>query len=338
MIRVYEGTTRLQKIGICEGIKAKNLKIGDVLVWNFGGTSTVKEITFSKTGKTLTIVEECNGKDYTRRLGAERIVVVKELNPVEEVKEVEVEEMTNNTKTVKGQDVAVGDVVELQANNINGAVRIKKLLKGAMCIEVLDGDLKGQSYSVAFRNITSIKEVNPVEEMIAEAKAVVEGLKDMESAEAVKVVDETLDKIDSIINTIEEDEKRWELRDIENHLKWIFGALEEMAEVEAREQAQKEEVAVESTPAQPKKTKSVFGKWLHTFVEEKGLDLNSEFTVEHREELHFVSLGYLLELIERTSKEEQARIKNVLVQIDFKNGDVMHFFNHLANGYIKTNY
>lgn len=266
MIRVYEGTTRLQKIGICEGIKAKNLKVGDVLVWNFGGTSIVKEITFSKTGKTLTIIEECNGKDYTRRLGAERIVVVKELNPAEAVEEVE---------------------------------------------------------------------VDAVEEMIAEAKAVVEGLKDMTPAEAVKVVDETLDKIDSIINTIEEDEKRWELRDIENHLKWVFGALEEMAEVEAREEA---EAVVEPAPAQPKKNKSAFGKWLEVFVEEKGLDLNSEFTVEHREELHFVSLGFLLEVIEQASKEEQAKIKNILVQIDFRNGDVMHFFNHLSHGYIKSNY
>ena len=85
-MRKYEGTTRLQGLGIREGIKAKNLKVGDVLVWNNGGTSLVKEITFSKTRKTLTIVEECKGQDYTRRLGAERIVVVKELNLVEEVK------------------------------------------------------------------------------------------------------------------------------------------------------------------------------------------------------------------------------------------------------------
>lgn len=88
-MRNYEGKTRLQGLGIREGIKAKNLQVGDVLVWNNGGTSIVKEITFSKTGKTLTIVEECKGQDYTRRLGAERIVVVKELNPVEEVQAVE---------------------------------------------------------------------------------------------------------------------------------------------------------------------------------------------------------------------------------------------------------
>lgn len=176
-MRNYEGTTRLQGIGIVEGIKAKNLQVGDVLVWNNGGTSIVKEITFSKTGKTLTIIEECKGQDYTRRLGAERIVVVKELNPVEEVK---------------------------------------------------------------------AEETNEVEEIMVEAKEVIEGLKDMDVVEAVKVVDETLNKIDAIINTIEEDEKRWELRDMENHLKWVYGSLEEMAAAEEKEE--KEEVERKAAP------------------------------------------------------------------------------------------
>ena len=176
-MRNYEGTTRLQGIGIVEGIKAKNLQVGDVLVWNNGGTSIVKEITFSKTGKTLTIIEECKGQDYTRRLGAERIVVVKELNPVEEVK---------------------------------------------------------------------AEETNEVEEIMVEAKEVIEGLKDMDVVEAVKVVDETLNKIDARINTIEEDEKRWELRDMENHLKWVYGSLEEMAAAEETEE--KEEVERKAAP------------------------------------------------------------------------------------------
>ena len=86
-MRKYEGTTRLRGLGIREGIKAKNLKVGDVLVWNDGETSLVKEITFSKTRKTLTIVEECKGQDHTRRLRVGKIVVVKELNQeVEAVK------------------------------------------------------------------------------------------------------------------------------------------------------------------------------------------------------------------------------------------------------------
>lgn len=113
MKRNYEGTTRLQGIGVCQGIKAKNLKVGDVLVWNFGGTSIVKEITFSKTGKTLTIIEEYNGTDYERRMTAERIVVVKELNPAEEV-EVEAEAVE---ETVEAEAV---EVVEIEALDVTG--------------------------------------------------------------------------------------------------------------------------------------------------------------------------------------------------------------------------
>ena len=120
MIRNYEGTTRLQGIGVCQGIKAKNLKVGDVLVWNFGGTSIVKEITFSKTGKTLTIIEECNGTDYERRMTAERIVVVKELNPAPAVEEVEVEEVEVEEVEVEEVEVEEVEVVESEALDVTG--------------------------------------------------------------------------------------------------------------------------------------------------------------------------------------------------------------------------
>lgn len=117
-MRNYEGTTRLQGLGIREGIKAKNLQVGDVLVWNFGGTSTVKEITFSKTGKTLVIVEEFKGQDYTRRLGAERIVVVKELNPVEEVQAVERDYQPTNKEVVIKELEAEGLVLGCWSDKI----------------------------------------------------------------------------------------------------------------------------------------------------------------------------------------------------------------------------
>lgn len=137
-MRNYEGTTRLQGIGIREGIKAKNLQVGDVLVWNNGGTTIVKEITFSKTGKTLTIVEEYQGKEYNRRLGAETIVVVKELNPTE-------------TK---------GEVKE----------EVKK----------------------------EVKKVDAFKKIVKEVGTVVDELPNMEYTEAIKVVDEMLDKINEV--------------------------------------------------------------------------------------------------------------------------------------------
>lgn len=158
-MRNYEGTLRLQGLGVLEGIKAKNIKVGDVLVWNYGGTELVKEITFSKTGKTLVAVVECNGKDYERKMNAERIVVVEELNPVEEIKEI----------------IAQG--LEIQAN-----------------------------------------------------------VKNMEIQESIKIIDQYLEMVAKIVNSIENDALRHELRDIENPLKWTLCNLEELAEQQVDEE------------------------------------------------------------------------------------------------------
>ena len=81
-----------------------------------------------------------------------------------------------------------------------------------------------------------------------------------------------------------------------------------------------------------------YEKWLKTFIEEKGLDLDSEFTVEHEGNIHFINLGFLVEVILKSSKEEQEKIQNTIVRLDFINGNVMHFFEHLAFAYIVHNY
>lgn len=72
-------TIQLQGIGKHPATEAKNIQIGNTLVWNFGATSTVKAIEFSKTGKTLTIttISGSDGKEYQRRLGAERLVAIR---------------------------------------------------------------------------------------------------------------------------------------------------------------------------------------------------------------------------------------------------------------------
>lgn len=86
-----------------------------------------------------------------------------------------------------------------------------------------------------------------------------------------------------------------------------------------------------------KKT-TAFGRWLTTFIEEKGLDLDHEFTYTHRDMTHFITLGFLVEVMVIAPANEQKQIKDKIVYIDFKNGDVMHFFNFLAEAYIKMNY
>lgn len=274
MKRNYEGTTRLQGIGECQGIKAINVKVGDYRVWNFGSASEVVRVEPSKTGKTVKITtlwfnnhaELVNGEwvgaweEDTRTLKADTIVVVKELNPAEVEAEKTVEENTIET------------------------------------------------------------EIEELEELIV-AKS------------------NELDEIQIKIENAKSTEERHELRDIENNLKWEIWSMVDLLQEKREEAGHFEEAEeVEEVPAEPQMKMSAYEKWLRTFIEEKGLDLDSEFTVEHRNNTHFITLGFLIEVILKASKKEQEQIQNIIVQIDFKNGDVMHFFNHLAHGYIKTNY
>lgn len=69
----------LQGIGKVKAIPANELKIGSVIVWNYGYTSEVSEIAYSKTGKTLTVTLRSNtdGKTYDRKLGSNRLVAIK---------------------------------------------------------------------------------------------------------------------------------------------------------------------------------------------------------------------------------------------------------------------
>lgn len=72
-------TIKLQGIsGQKAATQVKNVKVGDVIIWNFGYKSEVIEIIPSKTKKTYTIqlksFEDCKIRE--RKLGADRLVVV----------------------------------------------------------------------------------------------------------------------------------------------------------------------------------------------------------------------------------------------------------------------
>lgn len=61
-----------------EGTPVKNLKIGDIIKWNFGYTSEVVELIPSKTGKTITAMlkSSTDGQIRPRKMAADRLVVV----------------------------------------------------------------------------------------------------------------------------------------------------------------------------------------------------------------------------------------------------------------------
>ncbi|MNN72239.1 hypothetical protein D3C81_1882550 [compost metagenome] len=71
------GMVQLQGIGRVSAIPARDLKVGDITVWNFGYTSEVIEVVLSKTGKTIVAkLKSKNDNISDRKLGANRLVAI----------------------------------------------------------------------------------------------------------------------------------------------------------------------------------------------------------------------------------------------------------------------
>lgn len=78
-----------------------------------------------------------------------------------------------------------------------------------------------------------------------------------------------------------------------------------------------------------------YNKWLDTFIEEKGIDLEDHFELTDFEGTHHIMpYGVVIEHIKGANKQEQEDIRTIIVKIDFKNGDVRHFFRHLAQAIV----
>lgn len=80
-----------------------------------------------------------------------------------------------------------------------------------------------------------------------------------------------------------------------------------------------------------------FKDWLETFLEEKKVP-NKTFTIEFEGNTHIINSEQVIDLIRQASHSEQVKIKDILVKIDFKNGDINHFLEHLAKGYLSTHF
>lgn len=79
------------------------------------------------------------------------------------------------------------------------------------------------------------------------------------------------------------------------------------------------------------------GEWLKLFFEEKALD-NRVYEVEAGDNLHILDTQTVISLIQQAPKHEQTNIMNMLIQIDYYNGDVHHFMEHLARCFAMTCY
>ena len=80
----------------------------------------------------------------------------------------------------------------------------------------------------------------------------------------------------------------------------------------------------------PEKENNSFEKWLDTFIEEKGIDINDTISIESDSNSHIFEIGNIIENIKVAPTNEQAKIKDMLVKIDFNNGSVIDYFRHLA--------
>lgn len=62
--RGYDGKTRLQSVGEIDARKVSNLRVGDIIMYNYGSTAKVTKIEPSKSGKQFTIHTTASDSGY----------------------------------------------------------------------------------------------------------------------------------------------------------------------------------------------------------------------------------------------------------------------------------
>ena len=73
-----------------------------------------------------------------------------------------------------------------------------------------------------------------------------------------------------------------------------------------------------------------FDTWLDTFVDEKGIDREETFDVEGPSGTNTMPYEVILEHMKIAPAQEQAKLKDKLVYLDFKNADIKHFLRYLG--------
>jgi hypothetical protein len=73
-----------------------------------------------------------------------------------------------------------------------------------------------------------------------------------------------------------------------------------------------------------------FKRWLDLFLDEKALDREHIFSVNGPSGMNQIPLGCLVDVILTAPENEKAMIKDTLVRIDFRNGNVLDYFKFLC--------
>jgi len=79
-----------------------------------------------------------------------------------------------------------------------------------------------------------------------------------------------------------------------------------------------------------KAVENAFTKWLDTFLEEKGTDLDTFINITSENKITMVQYINIVEFMKNTDTRTQAIIKNALVQIDFNNSSVERYLKWLG--------
>ena len=82
-------------------------------------------------------------------------------------------------------------------------------------------------------------------------------------------------------------------------------------------------------------------KYFNTYFKETNKITNFDYYDEKEidGEMHIFTFSYtkedILKVILNLPLDIQEKIRNIFIQIDFKNGDIMHFINYLMNGHCR---
>jgi hypothetical protein len=72
-------------------------------------------------------------------------------------------------------------------------------------------------------------------------------------------------------------------------------------------------------------------KYFRTLLSEKNISLDTVLEVEGAEwGLNMIPVEVVVEFMENADRATQTKMRNTLIQIDFKNGNVMHFITYVA--------
>lgn len=101
-----------------------------------------------------------------------------------------------------------------------------------------------------------------------------------------------------------------------------------------QETIQRAEGMITVWKTQNKEQQISFKTWFKTFLEEKNAPTVSWFLLDKEGTSHFIDTDVVIEFVKGCDQETQKKIKSDLVMIDFKNGDINHYFKFLAQGIV----